>query len=168
MFISFPNTDMTQVVEILPYDKTSSIPYSQHHGRWCSHFIVHWNPWNKFHWNINRISNIFPSPPPPPPKKKKRKKKEKEKCIWKCPLQDVGPCDVNVRLSLRWRHNGRVGVSNHQPYDCLLNRLFRHRSKKASKLRVTGLCAGNLPVAGEFPAQKASNAKYVSIWWRHH
>ena len=41
----------------------------------------------------------------------------------------------------------------------LLNRLFRHRSKKTSKLRVTGLCAGNSPEAGEFPAQMASNAE---------
>ena len=40
--------------------------------------------------------------------------------------------------------------------------------KKTSKLRVTGLCAGNSPVAGEFPAQRASNAENVSIWWRHH
>ena len=69
--------------------------------------------------------------------------------------------------TLQWRHNGHGGVSNHQPHDCLLNRLFRHRSKKTSKLRVTGLCAGNSPVAGEFAAQKASNAENVSIWWRH-
>ena len=41
-------------------------------------------------------------------------------------------------------------------------------SKKTSKLRVTGLCEGNSPVTGEFPAQRASNAKNVSIWWRHH
>ena len=46
--------------------------------------------------------------------------------------------------------------------------LFRRRSKKTSKLRVTGLCAGNSPLTGEFPAQRASNAKNVSIWWRHH
>ena len=52
--------------------------------------------------------------------------------------------------SLHWRHNGRNGVSNHQPHDCLLNRFFRSRSKKISKLRVTGLCAGNSPVTGEF------------------
>ena len=36
---------------------------------------------------------------------------------------------------------------------CLLNRLLRRRSKKASKLRVAGLCEGNSPVTGEFPAQ---------------
>ena len=70
--------------------------------------------------------------------------------------------------TLQWRHNERDGVSNHQPHDCLLNGLFRRRSKKTSKLRVTGLCAGKSPVTGEFPAQRASIAKNVSIWWRHH
>ena len=70
--------------------------------------------------------------------------------------------------ALRWRHNELDGVSNHQPHDCLLNRLFRRRSKKISKLRVTGLCAGNSPETGEFPAQMASYAENVSIWWRHH
>ena len=65
--------------------------------------------------------------------------------------------------TLQWRHNGLDGVSNHQPHHCLLSRLFGHRSKKKSKLRVTGLCG-----TGEFPIQMASNAKNVSIWWRHH
>ena len=74
----------------------------------------------------------------------------------------------NVWFPLQWRHNGRDSVSNHQPHDCLLNRLFKRRSKKTSKLRVTGLCAGNSPGTGEFPAQMASNAENVSIWWRHH
>ena len=45
---------------------------------------------------------------------------------------------------------------------------FRHRSKKTSKLRVTGHCTGNLPVTGELPAQMASNAENVSIFWRYH
>ena len=73
-----------------------------------------------------------------------------------------------ITLALYWRHNERDGVSNHQPNDCLLNRLFRRRSKKTSKLRVTGLCAGNPLVTGEFPAQRASNTENVSILWRHH
>ena len=38
---------------------------------------------------------------------------------------------------LQCRHNERDGVSNHQPDDCLLNLLFRLRSKKTQKLRVT-------------------------------
>ena len=71
--------------------------------------------------------------------------------------------------SLRWRHNGHDSVSNHQPRECLLNSLIRCRSsKKTSKLRVTGLCVGNSPKTGEFPAQRASNVENVSIWWRHH
>ena len=69
--------------------------------------------------------------------------------------------------TLLWRHNRRDGISNHQPHGCLLNRSFRRRSKKTSKLRVTGLCAGNSPMTAECPAQMASNAEKVSIWWRH-
>ena len=49
------------------------------------------------------------------------------------------------KFPLPWRHNDHDGVSNHQPHGCLLNRLFRRRSKKTSKLRVTGLCVGNSP-----------------------
>ena len=30
-------------------------------------------------------------------------------------------------VALRWRHNGRDGVSIHQPHHGLLNCLFRHR-----------------------------------------
>ena len=75
---------------------------------------------------------------------------------------------ANLTASLRWRHNGRNSVSNHQPRECLLSRLFGRRSKKTSKLRVTGLCAGNSPGTGEFPAQRTSNTENVSIWWRHH
>ena len=40
--------------------------------------------------------------------------------------------------------------------------------RKKSKLRVTGLCTGNSPLTGEFPAQMASNAENVSIWWCNH
>ena len=85
-----------------------------------------------------------------------------------CPTILAKWVDKNACIPLRWRHNGRDCVSNHQPYDCLLNRLFRRKSKKTSKLRVTGLCAGNSPGTGEFPAQMASYAENVSIWWRHH
>ena len=43
---------------------------------------------------------------------------------------------------IEWRHNLSDGVSNHRRLDCLLNRLFRRRSKKTSKFRVTGLYGG--------------------------
>ena len=84
---------------------------------------------------------------------------------WCCQLHRVVK---SMPTTLRWRHNGHDSVSNHQPHDCLLNLLFWRRSKKTSKLCVTGLCMGNSPGTGEFPAQMASYAENVSIWWRHH
>ena len=59
-----------------------------------------------------------------------------------------------LQKTLLWRHNEHDCVSKHQPHDCLLGRSFRPRSKKTSKLRVTGLCAGNSPATGEFPPRK--------------
>ena len=86
-------------------------------------------------------------------------------------IRNRGTCTLhesNCDIALPWRHNERDGVSNHQPHDCLLNRLFSCRSKKTSKLCVTGLCEGNSPVTGEYPTQRASNAENGYIWWRHH
>ena len=96
-------------------------------------------------------------------------------CIFSCLWVSI-VCSLVIALymyiaqcgtSLQWHHNERDGISNHQPNDCLLNRIFRRRSKKASKFHVTDLCAGNSLVTGEFPAQRASNMENVSIWWCH-
>ena len=60
-------------------------------------------------------------------------------------------------LTLQWRHNeGDVSdnVSHRRHLPCLLNWWFKRRSKKSSKLHVTGFCEGNSPVTGEFPAQR--------------
>ena len=74
-------------------------------------------------------------------------------------------------VSIQWRHDERDRFSNHRRPDGLLNRLFRRRSKKISKLRVNSwslafawwrhqmelfsaflaICVGNSPVPGEFP-----------------
>ena len=64
-----------------------------------------------------------------------------------------------VVYPLQWCHNELNGALNHQRFDCLLNRLFGRRPKKTPKLCVTGLYEGNSAVTGEFPAQRASNAK---------
>ena len=88
-----------------------------------------------------------------------------------CLILIPGKCACKFCLigqAIQWRHNGRDGVSDHQPRDCSFNRLFRRGSKETSKLRMTGLCVGNSTVTGEFPAQRASYAENVSIWWRHH
>ena len=74
---------------------------------------------------------------------------------------------IHQTCPLQWRHNDHDGISNHQPHGCLLNHLFRPRSKKTSKLRVAGLCV-EFTGTGEFPAQRVSYAENVSIWWRHH
>ena len=85
--------------------------------------------------------------------------------IWR---KHVCEHSCNHLVTLQWRHNERGGASNHKPHGCLLSRVFKSRSKKTSKLRVTGLCVGNSPGTGEFPAQMASNPENVSIWWLHH
>ena len=80
-------------------------------------------------------------------------------CLYVMSLQS------NVTIEHRWWKDYcdvRMGTMASQITSlnhCLLSRLFGRRSKKTSNLRVTGLCAGNLPVAGDFPAQRASNAK---------
>ena len=69
------------------------------------------------------------------------------------------PYGVTKPQSLQWRHNGH----DYKPHDCLLHLLFRRRSKKTSKLRVTGLCAGNSPGTVEFPAQMVSKRKMFPL-----
>ena len=86
------------------------------------------------------------------------------KCVPMGPIENTVSLARVMAYPLQWRHNEHGSVSNHQRFHCC----FRLRSKKTSKLRVTGLCAGNSPVTGDFPAQKASNAENVSIRWRHH
>ena len=53
----------------------------------------------------------------------------------------MGVCHEHLgyhEIALQWHHYERYGVSNNQRLYCLLIRLFRRRSKKTSKLRVTG------------------------------
>ena len=53
--------------------------------------------------------------------------------------------------TLQWRHNECDGVSNYRRLHCLLIIWFRGISKETSRLRVTGLWAGNSPLTGERP-----------------
>ena len=74
-------------------------------------------------------------------------------------------------ITLQWRHNGGDSVSNHQPHDCLLNVYSgadqRKHESSASLAFVRGIHRGPVNSTGEFPAQMASIAENVSIWWRH-
>ena len=78
----------------------------------------------------------------------------------------VGVCDL--LLTLQWHQNERDDVTDHRCLDFLPIRLYRRRSTKTPKLRVTGLYDWNPPVTGGFPSQRARNAENVSIEWRHH
>ena len=74
----------------------------------------------------------------------------------------MGSCRIwfhEYSIPLQRRNNGCDGVSNQWFLDCFHNCLFRCKSKKKSKLRVTGLCKGNSPVTGEFPAQRPVTRK---------
>ena len=66
-------------------------------------------------------------------------------------------------VTLQWRQ--RNGVSNHRLF---AQPFVQADQRKKSKLRVTGLCEGNLPTTVGFPPRRVSNAENVSIWWRHH
>ena len=116
--------------------------------------IVNWTLRNKLQGNFNRNSNIFIQE-----NALEHVVCEMEAILSRpqCVKAYVSLCDVTI--TLWWRHNRRDAVSNHQPHDCFLNCLFRSRSHKISKFRVTGLCEGNPPVAGGFPSQRASTTE---------
>ena len=60
-------------------------------------------------------------------------------------------CMHIIEQSVQRRNNGRNGVKS--PASPSFSQPFiQAQIKEASKLRVTGLCAGNSPVAREFPA----------------
>ena len=64
---------------------------------------------------------------------------------------------VSTKLTgnaLQWRHNERDGAWNHQRFDCMPSRLFRRRSMKTSKLRITGLYEGYPPVTSGSPSPR--------------
>ena len=76
--------------------------------------------------------------------------------------------DVLKILPSQWRYYGCNGISNHWCLNCLLNHLFKHRSKGNIKALLHWPLWGNSPVTGEFTAQKAINTENVSIWRCHH
>ena len=97
-----------------------------------------------------------------------------EKSTWTCCLLWDCPCVVGHWYLLQSQTHYRdvimsTVVSPITSLATVYSTVYsRSRSKKAPKLRVTGLCEGNSPVTHEFPAQRASYAENVSIWWRHH
>ena len=106
-----------------------------------------------------------------------------ENVLWKCHLQNTGhlcrlQC-VNVfsaakilKRTFSWHYNDVIMSTMSSKITSLTignsTVCSRCRSKKTSKLSVTGLCEGNSLGTGEVPALRASNVENVSIWWCHH
>ena len=63
--------------------------------------------------------------------------------------------------NITWRHNEAIAYQVTGISIFLLNRLFRRKSKKTSKLSVTCLCEGESPVTDEFPAQRPVTRKML-------
>ena len=63
-------------------------------------------------------------------------------------------CVLLFRIPLQWRHNGHDSVPNHQPHDCLFNRLFRRMSNKIQKLHGTGPCVGTVNFPHKWPVTR--------------
>ena len=77
-------------------------------------------------------------------------------------------CSHQRKLTQHYDDVIMSAIASHQPHDCLPNRLFKAQIKENIK------APRHRPLCGEFiadrwiPAQMASNAENVSIWWRHH
>ena len=65
---------------------------------------------------------------------------------WYC--QWYRPQCLPCICALQWRHYEHKGVSNHQPHDCLLDRLFKAKIKRNIK------APRNWPLCGEFTGDK--------------
>ena len=128
--------------------------------QWCDYMITTNLSHNKsFHWNL--YSHVCNQQNPSIGSYNGSTPNSRHRSLYLCQL-----------LSLRWRHNDHAGVSNHQPHGCLLNRLFRCKSKKTSKLRVTGLCAGKF--TGDRWISRTNGQLrgkcfhlMTSSWWTH-
>ena len=70
----------------------------------------------------------------------------------------------NENLQAQWWLSSGTGIKEVYAKNAHYNDGITHNARDS----VTGLCAGNSPATGEFPAQISSYAKNVSIWWRHH
>ena len=146
-------TDTIQHTLDVPRSWCSTLPLSRGHVYPQELTSIPWRPVLRIYASVNRDIDV-------------------QVMAWRLmPCHEVDSQEHINKNSTHHYDDGIMGAMASQITSltiCLLNRLFRRRSKKISKLRVTGLCAGNSPATGEFPAQMASYAENVSIWWRHH
>ena len=70
----------------------------------------------------------------------------------------------DITNPLQWRHDGRNGVSNHQPHDCLRNRLFRHKSTK-NQSSASQAPKGSRAIRDRASYHKISNSLQCFLFW---
>ena len=110
-------------------------------------YVNHWRPSSlthrgdsRPHWFKQRHYDYFA------PNEHQNNDFTQFRCIWHNTI--IFTSRKYPRKSLRWRHNDHAGVSNHQPPGCLLNRLFRRKSKKTSK------APRHWPLCGKFTGDR--------------
>ena len=77
---------------------------------------------------------------------------------------------VNNRISssLKHRHNGHDGVSNHQPRDCSTQPFIQAQIKENINTPRHWLLWGKFTGDRWIPPTKGQKREFFSIWWRHH
>ena len=77
---------------------------------------------------------------------------------------------IRIVVALSWHYSDVImsTMASQIPSITIVYSTVTSGADQGKQFRVTGLCEGNSPVTGEFPAQRASNAENISIWWRHH
>ena len=101
--------------------------------------------------------NIIPKP------RKRRVRQDKSWIASQYVVCSVKCVHDSSRRTLQWRHNGGDGVSNHQPYDCLLKRLFKAQIKESIKAPRYWPLWGEF--TGEFPSQRPVTRSFDSQRW---
>ena len=87
------------------------------------------------------------------------------------PHQPIGYVSINIHLHLFHYSDVIMGAMASQITNLAIVYSTVYSNADQRKQLSSGLIghfAGNSPLTGEFPAQIASNAENVSIWWRHH
>ena len=70
-----------------------------------------------------------------------------------------------IYATLRWRHNGRDGVTS---LAIVYSTVYWGADQRKHQSFPSLAFLRGSPVTGEFPAQMASHAENIFIWWRHH
>ena len=119
-------------IDLIHKSDNATVPYpTMHHfvQEMCTHVDISATKWGIVGYLSNALWNSWDG-----------------SILWPVKASHITPvAHPFISHPLQWRHNEGYGVSNHRHLDGLFHRLFKCKSKKTSKLRVTGLCDENSP-----------------------